>query len=123
MDALDDIEQQIDEMSSEDFSPKPSVPAPIRGFPYKPERSGSPDGFDENEWLCDEPLNHAPLNHAPLENEVRQGILASPENAQTETIPPTIMVLANPRKGKQVSVCVCVCVWVGVWVLGGWVWV
>ena len=122
MDALSDIEQQIDQMSDE-FSPKPTIPAPVRGgsasepqatFQFSMIRTPSPvpeqpeaDNFNEEEWLCDDPpmLPH-PLPgeyHAPLTDEVRQGVLASPENAQVETVPPP----NHHRKGKQVLVSVC----------------
>ncbi len=104
METLSDIEQQIDKMSDE-FSPRPTIPAPIRPdpmFQYNSSHSPSPvlevpDGFNEEEWLCD--LDNDHNDHTALSDEVRQGILASPENAVRETISAELGVR---KSGKQV---------------------
>ncbi len=109
METMNGIEQQQIDRTSDEFSPKPSIPAPVRAIPpfqYRAAvRSPSPvlevpDGFNEEEWLCDvAAINHTPIDHTPLSDEVRQGVLASPENA-------TILPVEHHRKpGKQVKLC------------------
>ena len=146
MDTITDIEQQLDEMSDE-FSPRPTIPAPVRGsvgetvtvgaFQFSMIHTPSPvlerpegDNFNEEEWLCDDPtMEPRPPpaeSHGRLMDEVRQSVLASPESAQVETVPPTSAApltsvapltsaapptsAATPtsdhhRKGKQVPHC------------------
>ena len=138
MDTISNIEHELDVMSDE-FSPKPTFPAPQRPsinegatFNYSDVRSPSPvmenpemereeetthdDNFNEEEWLCDAPLEPHPLDdHAPeqsidrdlgpspkvVEDQVRQNVLASPENAHIETIS-SVVQEKGPRRSKQV---------------------